>query len=107
MNSNVELLLNHILNMNIKDKCRVSYKNYHTFFDSDGGFCHGPTGTFFECLMWIMESFPNNRYMERFLKEVVNCLENKGVPKNNDNYIGCLLDNEYPGEEYYAYIWKV
>lgn len=100
-----EEALNKILEMNIQGKFFV---NYHIerpgWIDEDGGFHHGITGTFFECVMWVIETFENNNYIPNFLEEVIEFLEYFGAPDKYASYIGIMYDDNEPGEEYYVYI---
>ena len=107
MTNEIQELLNKILDLNIQERCNISYATYHVFFDTHVGLCHGPTGTIFECLMWLIESFPDPKHMEAFLEEVLEYLECWGIPKDNDNYVACITDDDEPGEEFRVYIWDV
>lgn len=100
-----EKAFNKILEMNIQGKFFV---NYHIerpgWIDEDGGFHHGITGTFFECVMWVIETFENNNYIPKFLEEVIEFLEYYDAPDTDASSIGTMYDDNEPDEEYYVYI---
>ena len=100
-----EEALNKILEMNIQGKFFV---NYHIerpgLIDEDGGFHHGITGTFFECVMLVIETFENNNYIPKFLEEVIEFLEYYDAPDTDASSIGTMYDDNEPDEEYYVYI---
>lgn len=97
--------LKNIFEMNIPG---TFFVNYHIerpgWIDEDGGFHHGITGTFFECVMWVIETFENNHYIPKFLEEVIEFIESSGAPDTEAPYIGTMYDDNEPGEEYYVYI---
>lgn len=100
-----EEALNKILEMNIQGKFFVNYNIKRPgWVDEDGGFHHGITGTFFECVMWVIETFENNNYIPKFLEEVIEFLEYYGAPDTDASYIGTMCDDNEPDEEYYVYI---
>lgn len=100
--------LNKILERNIQGKFFVNFRTLRPgWVDEDGGYCHGITGTFFECVMWVIDYFHNNKYISGFLKEVIEYLDECGTPDKDADSIGSMYDADEPGEEYEVYIRRV
>ena len=108
MDKKVQDHLNNILEMNIQGKFFVNFRTLRPgWVDEDGGYCHGITGTFFECVMWVIDYFDNNNYIPGFIDSVITYLNDWGVPDKDASYIGTMWDDNEPDEEYYVYIRKV
>lgn len=105
MDEKVQELLNNILEMNIQGRF---YANYHTLRLEDVGYHHhqGITGTFSDCVIWIIECFKNNNYVPELLEDMLAYLDEWGVPNENVTYIGFINEDGEPDEEYYVYIRK-
>lgn len=105
---NNEALLNKILEMNIQGKFFVYYHILRPMWVcEDGGYHHGITGTFFECVMWVIDTFENNNYIPRFLREVTEYLDDWGAPDEDAESICSMYDKNKPAEEYEVYIRRV
>ena len=108
MDKKVQDHLNNILEMNIQGKFFVNFRTLRPgWVDEDGGYCHGITGTFFECVMWVIDYFDNNNYVPRFLENVIEYLNDCGIPDNDAGYISTMFDDNEPMEEYYVYIRSI